>query len=147
MLQSETWHCRKNAWHSSFIMLIGEINSHLCFPWLPLRHISGLRRVANLPVYHFAFCANTMRLLWYLNFFLEHTKKGHYERLSVSKPVLQYLSDLSEGSVALWKNLPPPTGGKKIGFSEFYPSLGSMQCPNYLLHLSIKVSLSVYCSH
>ena len=38
-------------------------------------------------------------------------------------------------------------GERKIGFSEFYPSLGSMQCLNYLLHLSIKVSLSVYCSH
>lgn len=153
ILQSESWHCRKNAWHSSFIMLIGEINSHLCFPWLP--SISqGCCCVAKpskftMPAYMQAEqssgqCCYHSEAFIVLIFFLEKKKIGHYVSLGVSQPLLQYLSDLLEGSVALWKKWSRQRGEKKIGFSESCPSLGSMQCLNHLLHLSIKVLLSVH---
>lgn len=103
ILQSKIWHCRKNVWHSSFIMLIGEINSHLCFPWLPLRHISGLCCVANLQVYHLVFMQtvkSTGQWCWHKKAVIvdqiykknkkkKHKhKKGHYQSPTVSKPIL-----------------------------------------------------------
>lgn len=51
------------------------------------------------------------------------------------------------GQCSSMKEPAATNGEKKIGFFEFYPSLGSMQCLNYLLHLSINVPLSVYCPH
>lgn len=47
ILQSKAWHCRRGCRHSSFIMLIGRINSHLCIPWLPLVHVSARCSVAK----------------------------------------------------------------------------------------------------
>lgn len=59
--------------------------------------------------------AITVKLLL-CSFFLEKKKIGHYVSLGVSQPLLQYLSDLLEGSVALWKKWSHQRGEKKDWF-------------------------------
>lgn len=151
-LQSKIWHCRKNAWPSSFIKLIEEINSRWYVPWLPLAALIGVCYMANLQVHHFVIMDlaefetqgyEMRKPMLQQNF---RANKRESQILDASEPLLQYLSDLLEGSGALWNKNMLHLRGIRICFSGFYLSLGLMQCLDYLLILSIKVPISLHLS-
>lgn len=155
-LQSKTWHCRKNAWPSSFIKLIEEINSRLYVPWLPLAPLRGVLhgKPSSSP-----FCHHGVSGIWNTRIWDEEANAAARKResfarankresqiLDESEPLLQYLLDVLEGSVALWNRNMLHLRGIRICFSGFYLSLGFMQCLDYLLILSIKVPVSLHLS-
>lgn len=146
-VQSKTWQYRKDAWHSSFIRLIEEINSGLCVPWRPLAPFIEVCMV-SLP--HFVILELEEFKTWGYE-----AKKPMHQREFYSKngsesqsldavPLLQYLSDLLEGSVALWNRKAPLLRRRRLCFSGFSLSLDFMQCLVYLLLLSITVPISLY---
>lgn len=95
-----------------------ERSIHICSS-LGLPHIrSGLCCVTNPLANHFTTCLYTGRethwgffLPYHTHTFFVKKKEGHYQSLRVSEPQLRYLSDLLEGSVALWKSWIHQRGG------------------------------------